>query len=441
MTDFNHDAVRWPLIHGLLYNTPLMIDAAKADVLHHVVQGYAAGQPPAIDAAAFAEARDRKPYTVTSGGVAILPVLGSLTHRGGVLHAMSGLTSYRYLHAMLRQAEADGDVRGILLELDSPGGSADGLFELADHVRQVAQNKPVWGIVNEQAFSACYAIAASCDRVLAPKTGMVGSIGVIMMHLDISAADAKAGRKYTPIYAGFHKADGSMHAPLSDSALATYQGLVDHAYGVFVEHVAAGRGLAVDDVVATEAQVFHAEQALALGLVDQVVAGFDAGLQIFEGSLASRAGSVSQSRAAARNLKRGKSMSDNNQIDDAEVITQADLDAARDQGREEGYQDGHDAGMIDGRQAEADRVASILGLEAAEGRIDPQLAVVLSRGMAVADAEALLACAPAAGQGGDFAAAMSALGNPEVGVAASQGGEVSNEQRATRAVSLIQGRG
>lgn len=427
MNDFETEGYRWPRLHGLLYNRPLLIDSGKADELHVVLQGYAMGQPPALDVEAFrAEAR-RRPYRVTAGGVAIVPVTGSLTHRGGSLDAMSGLTSYRYLHAMLSEAEADAEVKGVLLELDTPGGSADGLFELVGRLRGLSQVKPLWGVINEQALSAGYAIASACDRLLAPATALAGSIGVIMMHLDRSAADAKAGRVYTPIYAGFHKADGSPHAPLSDAARDKYQGLVDNVYQVFTAQVAEGRGLALEDVVATQAQIYHAQQAIELGLVDQVVTGLDQALQLFEGALVSQAGgSDSVTRAAARTIPEGVTMSDDNQHDDGQLaVDQVDLDAARAEG------------VAEGQKAERDRVAGILALDAAAGRVDGQLAAMISRGLAVDDAAAILAEAkPVAG--GDFVSAMQAVGNPDIEQGSGSPVELTDEARAARAVSFIQ---
>lgn len=428
-TEFDAENFHYPLIHGLLYNAPLMIDPAKADVLHNVLQGYALGTPPPLDAAGFrAETAQRKPYRVTNGGVAVIPVEGSLTHRAGWLDAMSGLTSYRRLHAALRAAGDDNEVLGVLLDVDSPGGSAAGLFELADHIRELSAVKPVWALANEAMFSAAYAIGAACSRILAPRTAMVGSIGVIMMHLDQSQADAKAGRVYTPIIAGAHKADGSPHAPLSDSALAGYQSLVDNTYQAFVEHVAAGRGISAEAVRATEAQVYHASDAKELGLVDEIVRGFDAVLDQFEAVLAAPRSSVSITRADARPLSEVNQMSDD--------ITTGGNGAAN----EAALADARAAGVQQGRADADSRVASILALESAKGRIDPALSAVIAQGLTVEQADAVLSAAgqPAAQAGNGFAAAMSALGNPAVAESATGGAELSDADRAARAVSFIQ---
>ena len=77
-------------------------------------------------------------------------------------------------------------VRGIALEIDSFGGEVAGVFDLADAIRAARASKPVWALVAEHAFSAGYALASQADRIILPRTGAVGSIGVVVMHADLS---------------------------------------------------------------------------------------------------------------------------------------------------------------------------------------------------------------------------------------------------------------
>ena len=231
-----------------LFGTPLLIHRPKLDVILSVVGqriGMADALPmPAMDMAVY----QRPPAAAAPGGIAVIPIHGSLVKRSLGMEASSGLTSYGEIAAMLDAALADPHVSGILLDIDSPGGEASGSFELARRVREVAAVKPVWAVANDAAYSAAYAIAASAQRLFVTETGGVGSIGVIALHVDQSVKDAKDGYRFTAITAGAHKNDYSPHEPLSDGAKTELQGEVDRLYANFTEHVAAMRGLDLDAV-------------------------------------------------------------------------------------------------------------------------------------------------------------------------------------------------
>jgi signal peptide peptidase SppA len=157
-----------------------------------------------------------------------------------------------------------------LLDIDSPGGEAGGVFDLADKIFSARKVKPIWAVANDEAFSAAYAIAAAADRIYLSRTGGVGSIGVIAVHLDQSVAEADAGLKYTAIYAGEHKNDLSPHEPLSDPARAQLQTEVDRVYALFTETVARMRGLEPAAIKETEAALYFGEQSVAAGLADRI---------------------------------------------------------------------------------------------------------------------------------------------------------------------------
>lgn len=280
----------YPYLAGMLYNTPLMIHPDKLVTIDQVFQGYLRGDIVLADATDEIDAinnqerhaidinglavregfTSEKPYVLTEGGTAVIQVIGSLIHRGSFLDALSGMTSYRSLQRRIDHAAENPAVRGIVLEVDSPGGSVSGLFELADNILAVRDSKPIWTSVNEDSFSAAYAISAATDRILGPKTSQAGSIGVIALHVDQTEFNTKRGLKVTHITAGKHKADFSPHQPLSKDALARAQAMVDETYDIFVEHVANGRELSDQAVRDTEAQVYSIREAIELGLADDV---------------------------------------------------------------------------------------------------------------------------------------------------------------------------
>ena len=259
-----------PHLAGRLIGTPLLLARAKLDVLLAVL-GERIGAPQ-VSVAAFEPVI--APSVRTQSSIAVIPVFGTLVRRTNGLEAASGLTSYSELAARLQAASVDQAVRGVLLEIDSPGGEAGGVFELAEHVRALAQHKPVWAVAVDSALSAAYAIAAAANRVVVTRTAGVGSIGVIAMHIDQSARDAQQGYRYTPVLAGAHKADLSPHAVLAPEALTRLQREVDRLYDLFVDHVALMRGLDSDAIRATEAGLYFADDAVHAGLAD-AVGGFD----------------------------------------------------------------------------------------------------------------------------------------------------------------------
>ena len=141
------------LVHlaSRLYGTPLLIARSKLDVILSVL-GPRIGLPE-IDAAV--PLPTSKPGTsIGQPGIAIIPVHGTLVRRAMGLEAASGLTSYGEIAARLDAALADPQVSGILLDLDSPGGEAGGVFELAERIRAANDIKPVWAHANDSAYSA-----------------------------------------------------------------------------------------------------------------------------------------------------------------------------------------------------------------------------------------------------------------------------------------------
>ncbi len=205
-------------------------------------------------------------------GVAVIEVSGVLVHRGAWIGQSSGQTSYEGIAAQLASAASDPTVRGIALEIDSFGGEVAGVFDLADAIRAARAAKPVWAFVAEHAFSAGYALASQADRIVLPRTGAVGSIGVVVMHADLSGQLSDAGVTVTLIHSGAHKVDGNPYAPLPDPVRARIQGEIDSIRTLFAQTVAAGRGrrMNAEAALATEAECYRGADAVAAGLADEV---------------------------------------------------------------------------------------------------------------------------------------------------------------------------
>jgi ClpP class serine protease len=212
------------------------------------------------------------PYPVVDG-IAVIEISGVLIHRGGWIGQSSGQTSYEGIAAQIDAAGNDPAVHGVALEIDSFGGEVAGVFDLADRIRAIRGSKPVWAFVAEHAFSAGYALASQADRILLPRTGAVGSIGVVVMHADMSGQLDQDGMRVTLIHSGAHKVDGNPYAPLPDGVRADIQGEIDVLRFLFAETVAAGRAgrLSQEAALATEAAIYRGADAVAAGLADKVI--------------------------------------------------------------------------------------------------------------------------------------------------------------------------
>ncbi len=253
-----------PHIAGRVFDAPLLIARAKLDTILGVLMPRLQG-----NALPFGASPVTRDYQITNG-IAIIPIVGTLVRRTVGLEAQSGLTSYGTIEDQLEAALKDNSVKAIMLDIDSPGGEAGGVFDLADKIFSARKVKPIWAVANDEAFSAAYAIAAAADRIYLSRTGGAGSIGVIAVHLDQSQAEEDAGLKYTAIFAGARKNDLSPHEPLTDPARAQLQAEVDRIYELFATTVARMRGIDLAAIKATEAALYFGDQAIAANLADRI---------------------------------------------------------------------------------------------------------------------------------------------------------------------------
>jgi len=297
-----------PHLAARLFGVPLAIHRPKLDVILSVL-GARIGLTDMVVPADYAPTT--RPLSPATGKVAVIPIHGTLVRRTSGLEAVSGLASYTSIAAQLDAALASPEVAAILLDVDSPGGESGGVFDLADRIRAGVQVKPVWAVANDMAFSAAYALASGASRVFVARTGGVGSIGVIAMHIDQSVKDAKDGVRYTAVFAGERKNDLNPHEPISDEAHAVLKAEVDRVYDLFVETVARHRGLDADAVRATEAGLFFGPDAVGAGLAD-AVGGFDDALSQLTQSLSPLPTQVASASQAGlfRNHQMESSMND-----------------------------------------------------------------------------------------------------------------------------------
>jgi signal peptide peptidase SppA len=259
-----------PHLAARIFDTPLLIAPQKLEVILAVLAPRLGLEVPAPAAAATSERPARKPYEVTPDGIAVIPIEGTLVHKAYGLDALSGLRSYVNIQEEIEDAATDPAIKGILLDIDSPGGEVAGVFDAADTIYAARSAKPVFAVADTDAFSGAYLLASGAERVYAGRTSGLGSIGVIVTHLDVSASDEKLGYKYTIVHAGARKADFNPHTPLSDEARRVLEAEVDRTYGLLVGAVARNRGVDESAIRDTEARLYFGGDAVSAQLADRL---------------------------------------------------------------------------------------------------------------------------------------------------------------------------
>ncbi|MCW2242797.1 S49 family peptidase [Azospirillum canadense] len=222
-----------------------------------------------------------RPYDVVNG-VAVISIAGVIVPTYWYIGSPY-VTGCNGLRLQLAMAFEDPAVRAIVLLVNSGGGLVSGVADLADWIveAKAAAGKPVVAILAEFAYSAAYWLASAADSISVPRTGGVGSIGVIMVHWDLSAALQEAGIKATIIAAGDRKADGNAYEPLPgevrDRWLAECEDIRKlFAASVAQNRAAAGVSLDLDAVLASQARTWEGPsgtaEAVASGFADAVLA-------------------------------------------------------------------------------------------------------------------------------------------------------------------------
>lgn len=210
------------------------------------------------------------------GDVAIVHVRGELEHHAGYCESYEGIV------AKMRAAYAGEDNEGpparIVLCIDSPGGVVSGLNECVAELQRLRKEHAgikVSCFVNETACSAAYAIACACDEIVCPPSAILGSIGVISTMVSAAARDKQEGFDVRLITSGARKADGNLHAPISDEALGVETARVDKLALAFFELAAKARKTSVKKIRALQAGIFLGEDAIREGLADRLSAYSD----------------------------------------------------------------------------------------------------------------------------------------------------------------------
>lgn len=227
-------------------------------------------------------------------GVAVIPISGVIAQRANAVGQLSSDvgTSVEHIRRDLQAAMADDAVQAIVLDVDSPGGSVAGLEDLANEIRAARDRKPIVAHTDATMASAAYWLACQADRIVATKDAMVGSIGVIASFLDDHRMLANRGLDPVVVKSVPGKGGVQSNGSFGDADRADLQREVDAFHRVFVEAVAAGRRISVEDAnKLADGRAYRGVEAHQLRYVD--------GIESSQAKVIASARSLARARAAA----------------------------------------------------------------------------------------------------------------------------------------------
>ncbi len=210
-----------------------------------------------------------------SDGIAVISVHGSLTSADNWWNSFMGITSYTEIRNAIVMAVQDESVTRIMLDINSGGGHASGVAELADFIKEAITHKPIDAYVSGTAFSAAYWIASAASTISGTKMAEAGSIGVIAIVQTYEKALEDRKISTHVFRGGVHKALGNGYEALTDEAKELIQAKIDTMYGFFLDAVVDNRPvIRAASKTWAEGNTFFFQDAIDLQLVD-TIATFD----------------------------------------------------------------------------------------------------------------------------------------------------------------------
>jgi signal peptide peptidase SppA len=217
---------------------------------------------------AIEKVRGERPKNVEKatvrGGVAIIPIRGPLFKRANLMTEHCGATSYEVLRRDFHQMLISSEVQSIILDIDSPGGEANGCSELADAIFEARWQKPIFAYVGGMGASAAYWIASACDRIFASDSAILGSIGV----QSVMKSESQDG----VIRFVSSQSPAKNRDPATEEGARDVQAVIDSLAEVFVQKVARNRGVDREAVLDRfgHGAVFVGKEAQKRGLIDEI---------------------------------------------------------------------------------------------------------------------------------------------------------------------------
>lgn len=253
--------------YDLAAGRPWLIEPAALEQVLAVADRM--GNPEALQAKLGRPLDNTRTVTMRDG-VAVIPITGPIFRHANLFTAISGATSTDVLATDIRAALDNPGVRGIALDINSPGGEAAGINELAAMVRDARSTKPITAYVGSSGASAAYWIASAANEIVVDPTAVVGSIGVVMSMTDSRGRDEKNGVRTHEIVSS--QSPNKRADPATEGGRAEIQRVVDALAQVFVQSVAENRGVSTDTVTNDFGRggVLVGQAAVTAGMADRL---------------------------------------------------------------------------------------------------------------------------------------------------------------------------
>ncbi|WP_198086041.1 S49 family peptidase [Variovorax sp. E3] len=188
--------------------------------------------------------------------------------------AAGGDASAEFVVAAMKTAFEDEGAKGVILLINSPGGSPVQAGIINDEIKRLKAKykKPIYAVVEETCASAAYYIAAATDKIYVDKASIVGSIGVLMDGFGFTGVMEKVGVERRLLTAGENKGFLDPFSPMSDAQRAHAQTMLNQIHTQFINVVKTGRGdrLKLDTPGLFSGLFWSGEQAVDYGLADQL---------------------------------------------------------------------------------------------------------------------------------------------------------------------------
>jgi len=261
---------------GSITNVPLLTTAENLKQVQDYLFSRNAQEDFAIASQQDArEMADHMPPTVENG-IGLMTVEGSLMYRWSFLSALCGLNTYQQMLADFESMVEQG-AHTIVMDMDTPGGSAYSSMETAMRMREIADanNVKIITYVDGMAASAGYVFASVSDEIIVNPMAKVGSIGVVISIVNDLPKKIEEGSEVVFVYSGESKIPYEKDGKLREDFIADLQKDTDLLYNDFIKHVETFRNMSAGEIRDTKAKMFRPADAIRMGLADKEMTSFE----------------------------------------------------------------------------------------------------------------------------------------------------------------------
>ncbi|MBN8521606.1 MAG: S49 family peptidase [Alphaproteobacteria bacterium] len=325
-------------------------------------------------------------------GVAVIPVTGPLFRYANLFTMISGASSYELIARDFTTALENPQIKGIILDIDSPGGEVNGVSELSNMVFAARGKKPVVAYASGDAASGAYWIASAADEIVVSETSALGSIGVVGMY------QGKSGKSAEAVEIVSSQSPHKRLDPATDDGRSRLQVRIDSMADVFIETIARNRNVSAENVQNHYGggDVMIGAKAVSAGLADRI------------GSLE---GLIAELSSPQKSPLTEGFLNAQNQPPSTQEKKPMDIETLK-----KDHPDLVATLMREGASAEKTRLNDILCSEEAKGREKLAKEMALNTDIHAGEARQLLACAPVeeSKTTTSFEKIMSSMPNPAI---------------------------